>query len=126
MSYFCISLLALYILVIVSSVPFNTQLLITPHTFASQHIFTICQRLFKQYSSNIIRGNRFYTWKKSEYTVKTTNIHQVTYTIYHIKLYRVHLAWVGFKRKTLVVIGTDCIGSSTYHAITTTMALQKY
>jgi len=123
---FSISLLALYMLTIVSAVPFNTQLLITPHNFASQHIFTICQRIFKQYSSNIIRGNHFYSWRKSEYPEKTTDIQQVTYTIYHIKLYRVHLAWVGFKRKTLVVIGTDCIGSSTYHAITTTMALQKY
>ena len=26
-------------------------------------------------------------------------------------LYRVHLAWVGFELTTLVVIGTDCIGS---------------
>ena len=32
-------------------------------------------------------------------------------------LYRVHLAWVGFKLTTSVVIGTDCIGSckSNYH-----------
>jgi hypothetical protein len=26
-------------------------------------------------------------------------------------LYRVHLAWVGFELKMLVVIGTDCIAS---------------
>ena len=26
-------------------------------------------------------------------------------------LYRVHLAWAGFELTTLVVIGTDCIGS---------------
>jgi hypothetical protein len=33
-----------------------------------------------------------------------------------------HLAWAGFELTTLVVIGTDCIGSckSNYHAITTT------
>ena len=38
---------------------------------------------------------------------------------YHIMLYRVHLAWVGFKLTTLVVIGTDCISSckSNYHTI---------
>ena len=38
---------------------------------------------------------------------------------YHIMLYRVHLAWVGFKLTTLVVIGTDCISSckSIYHTI---------
>jgi hypothetical protein len=39
-------------------------------------------------------------------------------------LYRGHLAWVGFELTTLVVIGTDCIGSniSSYHMITTTTA----
>ena len=38
---------------------------------------------------------------------------------YHIMLYRVHLAWAGFKLTTLVVIGTDWIGSykSNYHKI---------
>ena len=37
-------------------------------------------------------------------------------------MYWVHLAWVGFDFTTLVVIGTDCIGShkSNYHTITTT------
>ena len=36
-------------------------------------------------------------------------------------LYRVHLAWAGFELSTLVVIGTDCIGSckSNYQTITT-------
>jgi hypothetical protein len=35
-----------------------------------------------------------------------------------------HLAWVGFKHTTLVVIGTDCIGSCKFncHTITTTTA----
>ena len=39
-------------------------------------------------------------------------------------LYRVHLAWTGFKHKTLLVIVTYCIGSyeSNYHTITTTTA----
>ena len=36
-------------------------------------------------------------------------------------LYRVHLVWERFELKTLVVIGTDCIGSykSNYHTIMT-------
>jgi len=43
---------------------------------------------------------------------------------YHKMLYRVYLVWVGFELTTLVVIGTDCIGSykSNYHTITTTTA----
>jgi hypothetical protein len=43
---------------------------------------------------------------------------------YYIMLYRVLLAWEGFELKTLVVIGTDCIGSckSNYHTITATTA----
>jgi hypothetical protein len=44
-------------------------------------------------------------------------------TNFHIMLYRVHPARVGFKLTTLVVIGTDCIGSckSNYHMITTAL-----
>ena len=46
--------------------------------------------------------------------------------LYHIMLYWVHIAWTGFELTTLVVIGTDCIGSYTFNylMITTTMALE--
>jgi len=45
-----------------------------------------------------------------------------------IMLYRRHLAWEGIELTTLVMIGTDCIGSckSNYHTITTTTSPLKY
>jgi hypothetical protein len=52
-----------------------------------------------------------------EYGVPRENLRP---TARHIMLYWVHLAWAGFELATLVVIGTDCIGSFkyNYHTIT--------
>jgi hypothetical protein len=72
----------------------------------------------------LYRGGQSYWWGKPEDPGKTTDLSQSTDKLYHLMLYRAHLACAGFELTTLVVIGTDCIGSfkSNYPTITVTTA----
>ena len=74
----------------------------------------------------LYRGSQLYLWRKPKYTEKTTDLPQATDKRYHIRLYRVHLTWVGLERDAQVVVFRTTMRSRPWRPLFYITALTKF
>ena len=80
-------------------------------TTEAEHMYMFCYKFRVMVVNSTFNNISVIQWRSVLWVEKTTDLSQVPDKLYSIMLQTVHLACVGFELKTLVVMGTVCIGS---------------